>query len=331
MFAGNKTRHASDEASASHCAPWRVTCFWGGAMKFAKPAISIDDQIALLRQRGLLIDDEASARHYLTHISYYRLRAYWLPFEDPHTDGAHCFKESARFDDVLALYIFDRQLRLLVMDAVERVEVAIRAAWAHHMAMAHGAHGYTQQQHYASVTHHAKAVAELKKEFDRSRDTFADHYRTKYSSPALPPIWMAAEVMSFGLLSKFISDLKHRQERQVIARPFDIDERVLTSFAHHMSHVRNICAHHGRLWNRRLTIKMTVPKFPARLAVAMRGAEDRKLHNTLVMLDHLLEIIAPGTGWKGRLIDLIHQAPVADPAAMGFPADWSNRGFWRVG
>lgn len=299
-------------------------------MQFTKPAISIDDQITLLSKRGLVIGDEARARHYLTYVSYYRLRAYWLPFEAA-AAGDHLFPAGTTFDDVLALYIFDRQLRLLVMDAVERVEVAIRAAWAHHMAMAYGAHGYLEQGHYQDVARHAKAVSELTKEFERSRDTFADHYRKKYGSPALPPIWMAAELMSFGLLSKFIGDLKLRSDRQAIAKPFGIDEKVLTSFAHHMSHVRNICAHHSRLWNRRFTIKMSVPKFPARLAVAMKGADDRNLHNTLVMLDHLLDVVAPDSGWRGRLVELIAGAEVAKPQAMGFPADWQGRAMWKVG
>lgn len=300
-------------------------------MKFSKPSTSIPDQIALLRRRGMVVDDTARARHYLQFISYYRLRAYWLPFEvQAENDGDHAFREGTSFEDMLALYIFDRELRLLVLDAIERVEVALRAQWAHHMAMAHGPHGYLDQGHYAHISRHAKAVAELTKEFARSRDTFAAHYRDKYSTPTLPPVWMAAEVMSFGLLSKFFSDLKLRGERQAIARPFGLDERVVTSFAHHISHVRNICAHHGRLWNKRFTVRMTVPKYPAKLPVAMRGANAQYLHNTLVMLDYLLAIVAPDSEWKNRAVALIDSCPLVDPVSMGFPGDWRARPTWRV-
>jgi abortive infection bacteriophage resistance protein len=300
-------------------------------MKFAKPSTSIPDQIALLRGRGMVVDDEKCARHYLQFISYYRLRAYWLPFEVPAaTDGAHAFRPGTRFEDVLTLYIFDRELRLLVLDAIERVEVALRGQWAHYMAMSHGPHGYLDQGHYAHIGRHATAVADLRSEFTRSKDTFAAHYRAKYTSPELPPVWMAAEVMSFGLLSKFFSDLMLRAERQAIAKPFSLDEKVVASFAHHMSHVRNICAHHGRLWNKRFTVKMTVPKYPAKLPVAMRGADPRYLHNTLVMLDYLLSIIAPGNEWRKRIVELIDGCPLADPASMGFPVDWRTRPSWRV-
>lgn len=97
-----------------------------------------------------------------------------------------------------------------------------------------------------------------------------------------------------------------------------------------MSHVRNICAHHGRLWNKRFTVKMTVPKYPAKLPVAMRSADPRYLHNTLVMLDYLLSIIAPGTEWKKRVVELIDGCPLADPISMGFPADWRARPAWKV-
>lgn len=300
-------------------------------MKFEKPAVSVHDQIELLKRRGMTVGDEAQAQHYLNFISYYRLRAYWLPFEVPAANnGDHAFREGTTFEDVLTLYIFDRELRLLVLDAIERVEVALRAQWAHHMAMTYGPHGYLEQGHYSVIRHHAKDVTALEKEFNRSEDTFAIHYRDKYTSPKLPPVWMAAEVMSFGLLSKFYGNLRTRADRKAIADPFALDEAVVTSFAHHISTVRNICAHHGRLWNKRFTVTMTTPRFPAKLPVAMRDADPRYLHNTLVTLDYLLALIAPGNEWKQRLVALIDSCPLADPASMGFPADWRVRSVWKV-
>lgn len=299
-------------------------------MKFTKPATSISDQLALLRRRGMVIDDEAAARHDLQHISYYRLRAYWLSYEAPAAAGDHAFRPGTRFEDVRALYVFDRQLRLLVMDAIERVEVALRAGWAHHMALAYGPHGYLEQSLYDSRDRHARALTTLSDEFKWSKDTFAVHYRSKYADPVLPPVWMAAEVVSFGQLSKWLGNLKLRADRQAIAKPFGLDEKALISFVHHMSYVRNICAHHGRLWNKRFTVTMMVPKFPATLPVAMRGGHERMLHNTLVMLDHLLGVISPESGWRKRMLALIESCPQADPAAMGFPAEWRARMAWGL-
>ena len=300
-------------------------------MRFTKPALSIDDQIALLRRRGMVIDDEGQARHYLARISYYRLRAYWLPFEgEPPAEGDHAFKTGTRFDDVLSLYIFDRELRLLVLDAIERVEVALRAQWAHHIAMTYGPHGHLEAQHHDSAENHGKSLADLSKEIARSKDTFVKHYRKKYDHPDLPPIWMTAEVISLGALSMWMSNLKLRSDRNAIAKAFELDEKVLASFVHHMSYVRNICAHHGRLWNKRFTVTMRVPTFPDKLPIAMRGANDRMIHNTLVMLDYLLGIVAPGTEWRKKLVALIDGCPKAEPALMGFPENWRARAAWRV-
>ncbi|AWB35850.1 Abi family protein [Orrella marina] len=109
-------------------------------MKFNKPAFTDDQQLDQLIQRGVVCGDRAEALHYLGHINYYRLAAYWLPFEADH--ASHSFKPGTRFVDVLNLYIFDRELRLLVLDAIERVEVSVRTGWAYTLAHRYGPHAH---------------------------------------------------------------------------------------------------------------------------------------------------------------------------------------------
>lgn len=100
-------------------------------MRFAKPPASIDQQIDLLVQRGMDVPDRQRAAHYLRHLNYYRLRGYWLPFESGIADnGDHRFQAGTMFEHVLERYVFDRELRLLVMDAIERIEVSVRTHWA---------------------------------------------------------------------------------------------------------------------------------------------------------------------------------------------------------
>lgn len=299
-------------------------------MRFTKPALSLNDQIALLERRNMAVPDHARAAHYLRHISYYRLRAYWLPYEMPAAaEGGHAFTPGTAFDDALSLYIFDRRLRLHVLDAIERIEVSLRAAWAHHLAMTYGPHGYLDPSLY-DREHYNKAIIALRQEIERSRDTFMIHYRQKYDEPELPPVWMTAEIISLGQLSKWLGNLKHRADRRAIARPYGLDERVLRSFAHHMTHVRNICAHHGRLWNRQFTVTATLPRYPADLAQVLNTSEatSRRLYNTLAMIVWLLRIIAPGSAWKEGLLDLLAACPQANLAAMGFPRNWRAMQAW---
>ncbi|WP_244639629.1 Abi family protein [Aureimonas endophytica] len=277
------------------------------------------------------VPDKAKAEHYLRHVSYYRLRAYWLPFEDTaEAPGDHKFRPGTSFDDALSLYVFDRQLRLHVMDAIERIEVSFRGAWAYHLAMKYGPHGYLDPALYDRADHYAKAMNGLLEEVERSRDTFIVHYRHKYDDPPQPPVWMTAEILSLGQLSKWFGNLKFRSDRQAISKDFGLDERVLVSIVHHLTYVRNICAHHGRLWNKQFIVTMTIPNSPVSLKLAMNPAEKRRLYNTLVAVGHLIEIIAPGTGWRWHLIELLNSCPLADPASMGLPNDWQHRPSWKI-
>ncbi|MBY3043712.1 Abi family protein [Rhizobium leguminosarum] len=299
-------------------------------MRFTKPAVSIDDQINLLKQRGMDVPDLHHARHCLQHISYYRMRAYWLPFEEQApTAGDHKLRAGTSLDDVLGLYVFDRRLRLLVMDAIERIEVSLRGCWAHHLAMKYGPHGYLDPTIYDRPDRYAKAFTSLIEEIDRSKDTFIVHYKGKYSDPEHPPIWMTAEVISLGQLSKWLGNLKLRADRQAIGKAYDLDEKILVSLAHHLTYVRNICAHHGRLWNKQFTVTMTIPNSPSALKLSMNPASPRRIYNTLAMLDYLMNIVAPGTQWPQQLVELIDSCSLGDPVAMGFPHNWKELPRWK--
>lgn len=299
-------------------------------MQFIKPPISIDEQIMLLEKRGMLIHDYDRAVHYLKHISYYRLRAYWLPFEiECDAPDEHAFKAETSFEDVVNLYVFDRELRLLIMDAVERIEVSIRASWAHHLATTYGAHGYLDQNLYSQPAQYTKAYLSLINEINRSTDTFIIHYKNKYDAPMVPPIWMIAEVISLGHLSKWIANLKFRKDRQLIAKNFQLDERVFISIIHHITYIRNICAHHGRLWNKNFIVTMSIPKSPASLKLAMNSKNLRSIYNTLCIINYLLRITAPNTQWKNKLHELLDRSNV-DLKPMGFPDNWKTIPFWKI-
>lgn len=298
-------------------------------MKFTKPSLTLQQQIEKLEARGMSVPDKAWAEHCFQHISYYRLRAYWLPFEVPaEVDGEHQFAEGTTFEDVLSLYVFDRQLRLLVMDAIERIEVSLRGAWAYRLATEYGAHGYLEAALYARSDQFARALNSLLDEINWSKDTFIKHYKTKYDDPEHPPVWMVSEILSLGQLSKWFSNLKARADRQAIAKVYGLDEKVLTSAAHHLTYIRNICAHHGRLWNKQFTVTMIVPSAPSALKLAMNPGTERKLYNTLAMLGYLMGIVAPTSDWRQRLRDLLATCEHAKLAAMGFPNNWLELAAW---
>jgi len=298
-------------------------------MKFTKPPLPVAEQIVRLKCRGMLIPDDAHATRILQHISYYRLSAYWRPFEEsPPSEGDHKFRSGVTFDQIVALYVFDRELRLHVMDAIERFEVSLRCGWAHQIATTHGPHAYLEP-HLYDPKRSEEAISTLQAEIDRSRDKFIEHYNEKYSDPKHPPVWMTAELVSFGKLSKLYEVLVRRPDRQAIAKPYGIDEKRLCSILHHLTIVRNICAHHGRLWNRRFKVTMAIPDSPASLKCALNQFADRNLYNTLATLNYLMRVVAPASQWGKRLVELMDFHPFVDTRAMGFPGNWKEMPAWK--
>lgn len=299
-------------------------------MKFEKPALSVEQQLDQLVRRGMFVTDRAAAMQLLAHVSYYRLRAYWLPDEVPASrPGDHAFKPDTQFETIVDLYSFDRKLRLLVMDAIERIEVSLRTGWAYVLSLRCGSHGYLDPTLFRKCREHEKCLLKLREEIQRSQETFVLHYRKTYTEPELPPIWVACELLSFGQLSLWYQNLKHGSDRVEIAAAYGIDEQILKSFAHHLTFVRNVCAHHSRLWNREMTIKMKVPANPEWLGMSFNSANIKRLYNTLVMLAYVLDIISPRSQWRANLLALLGQHPKVDLAAMGFPGDWRDSEIWE--
>ena len=306
-------------------------------MKFTKPALSLPAQVAKLQSRGLVIPDSAAAEHYLRYIGYYRLSAYALPLQQ-HGQPGKPFKPGVSFDDILNLYRFDRELRLLTMDALERIEVAVRSVIVNEMCLRHGSHWFMDAAHFdggASRFKHHELLNKIDREFNippsgtkpakPHHEVFINHYYAKYTTPYLPPAWMVAETLTLGSWSMIFEHLRATAERKSIAAHFGVDEQVLRNWLHALTYLRNLCAHHARVWNRQFVIKIIV----AKKHTGFLKVNDRFYALAVVMYD-LMQRIAPGTGWGERLADLLDKHPFADPGAMGFPAAWKQEAFWGL-
>lgn len=294
-------------------------------MRFEKLPKTFGEQVDLLISRGMRVDDPERTKRYLSHLNYYRLAAYWLPFEEDHP--THRFKPSTDFELVLQHYIFDRKLRLLIMDAVERIEVSLRTSWAYHMAHAYGPHALLDRGLFKTRWRHAENVNQVRDTVRSSSEVFIRHF-DQYDEP-LPPIWLVCEIMTLGQLSKWYSNLGRRRDRNAVSHTYGLDEVNLTSFLHHLTVVRNHCAHHARIWNREFTFLWKLPrKKPPKLNKYFNRADGRRIYNTLVMLAYLMDTMGSNS-WKRRLDDLFTQHPDVNPRAMGFPPDWRYRTIWR--
>lgn len=306
-------------------------------MQYTKPALSIQAQAVQLQQRGLITGDTARLERYLKHIGYYRLSAYCLIYEIPPAAGqarAHQFQPNTSFEQVLALYVFDRKLRLLVMEAIERCEVSVRTGWAHAMAMRYGAHAHMDSALFKDPWQHMQDLAKIAKDTKDSRETFVEHYRNNYTSPLLPPIWAVVETMSLGSLSRWFASSKSTDAKKEVAQSLGMPNiEVLEQVLHALTPVRNACAHHSRLWNRRFPIQLpAIKKYKASLiAPNSPHHQAHYIYNYLAILALLMKQINPSSTWAGRVSHLItSELPQPLHPAMGFPSDWATRPAWKA-
>lgn len=298
---------------------------------YSKPTLQYQQQIDHLRNNGMIVADDAVAQYWLQHVSYYRLSAYWLYFEHPKGSPGPRFIPGTTFDRVTALYDFDRVLRRLVMRGTEHVEVALRGSWAYQVALLGGGHSYLDASHYSDRQEYHASLSKLAAETGRSNETYIKHYRGTYDDPALPPVWMVAEMMSFGHLSRWYSNLSDRALRNRIAAPLGLPETVLVPLVRHVTDIRNICAHHGRLWNRGFLIPPKLAQKPQALQATIDQSATQapaKLYNAICMIGHVIRTVAPASTWLADVADHVRGHPEGDIVSMGFPANWEQRPLW---
>lgn len=290
-------------------------------MQYGKPALSYADQQQRMVDRGLAVPDSQELDRWLRNISYYRLSAYALPFKD---DRKH-FLPGTTLQQITDLYRFDCRLRMVVMDAIERVEVALRSAFANGMAYNYGPFGYAEPKNFAAGFKHAEFMAALTKEEGRSSETFVGHFRSKYTAEQHLPVWMAVELLSFGELSKVYKSLAPPLKRD-IAKLLGTTDHFAGSWLHSLSYVRNICAHHSRLWNRILRVPPALPRPAAWWPYTIPASDS--LYCVLVLLGHILAIVSPNCGWRTRLFEVFDEYPAIPLGPMEIPADWRTRAPW---
>jgi len=296
-------------------------------VRFEKPPLTIKQQVDLLCRRGL-VGDVGRMQQCLRAVSYYRLSGYWYPFRgDDNT-----FKLDTSFTEVWRRYTFDRRLRLLVMNAIEHIEVAVRSKLAHYHALAHGAFGYAAEASglpKLTSGDHARLLERIEAETERSKENFAKRFKAKYGDcHTYLPVWMMAEVMTFGTLLTFFRG-SSRRVQQDVASEFCMPAKVFGSWLLTLNMVRNICAHHGRLWNRELGVKPLIPR-PGKYPEWHDPVEVRnnRMFCVLTICQHCLHKLDSTSDWTQELLRLLDTYSGIPLWAMGVPDNWQDCTIW---
>lgn len=294
---------------------------------YAKPVKTLDQQIALLRDRGLVVADDAIARLHLENINYFRLSGYSRYFAAPDDPKVERFRPDTSFDDLIALYVFDRRMRALLLEALERIEVSIKGSIAYHGSIHAGPFWLIDPVNFDHGAHHeimALVDAACVPPDGRHKQMYMEHFYTKYSDP-YPPAWVITEVLSFHGASIIYKRMKGIIRRPVADR-FQVQHDILENWLHALVFVRNLCAHHSRVWNRSFTIW---PQIPKQYRAAWPAAAQNRLYVCAGIIKHMLDRIGGDPTWPDRLRQLVNdRPPKATLQAMSFPDDWEAQPFW---
>lgn len=299
---------------------------------FEKKAISINEQIIKLQQRGLLITENDNAVHYLTHISYYRLGEYWHAMQCDKKE--HLFKDNSKFKDVISLYNFDSELRILLFGVIEKIEISLRTKLIYHLSQEYNPWWFQDFNLFTDSKELVKTLASLEGELTRTKETtIKNHFKNHKDDLRFPPSWKSLEQTSFGSLSKLYGNLKNTiKSKDVIAAEFGaVNHTYLPSWLQSIAQIRNYCAHHSRLWNKNLPGSPKLLSNPPFLWVAdvPQQHEFQKLYVHFCIMKYLLNIIQPENNFTEKLNGLFIKYSNVDPNALGMKVNWQKEPLWK--
>ncbi|SHJ61903.1 Abortive infection bacteriophage resistance protein [Reichenbachiella agariperforans] len=279
----------------------------------------------------MLFRNEITASHFLANISYYRLKGYWW---DMQLDfSKHKFHPNSYFEDVIDRYNFDRHLRLILFDAIERIEIALRTQMIYHLSLSYGSLWYQDANLFPNTIIHAKNLTSLMKEFGYSQEVFIVDHKRRFPNDD-PESWKLLEIASLGTLSKIYKSLGHHlPEKAKIANGLGLNlHNELSSWLEAIVYVRNIIAHHSRLWSRNMV------KRPVESIRNPKGnwfdkpldpLQTKRPFLIISTMIYLCDKVTPNHQVKSKIIKLIQENPTIQIHKLGFLKDWDKTTLWK--
>lgn len=302
-------------------------------MRYGKIPRSFEEQADLFLQRGLSADRRQLVERLQT-TNYYRLSSYLFTFRE----SPERYRPGTTLDQVWNLYRFDHFLRLLLLDAIETIEVQVRTRLAYHFAHAHGPFAYLDRRFFPNFdqgkSDFEKWESTLREQVRRScrkkgREDFVVHFFKKYGDAhEMPPIWMLVELMDFGSTLSFFRGVGVEIRRSV-AESIGQPEEVVLSWLLALNSIRNRCAHHARLWNWKIGYPVLVPgprKFPKWHSPRLPNDQ---IGIILMICNDWLNRANPHHHWKSRVEAVFRDFPEIELHRMGLPADWMRSPLWQ--
>ncbi len=277
----------------------------------------------------MLMKDEHKVENYLMSIGYHRLSAYIHPFyKSPKRDLV--LKEGTTFEQVLMLYRFDKKLRILLFNEIEKIEVAIRSVLANGGCQElEEKFWITKPEYFANQEKFNQTLAIIEKELASSKEDYIEDFRQNFIED-YPPAWMITEVLSFGNLNYIYSNIASNQLMKRIADYFGLKPQVFISWLTVLANLRNMCCHHARIWNRDFMLNPAEPRKTTIPWINATKVDKKRIYYRLCIIRYFLTSVSPNNQFNKKLSELLADFPSIDIAAMGFDCDWENTSLWST-
>lgn len=296
---------------------------------FAKPYSSPGQIVQTLKSRGMLMKDENRVENYLMNIGYHRLSAYIYPFyKSPKSELV--LKEGTTFEQILTLYRFDKKLRILLFNEIEKIEVAIRSVLANIGCQElNDRYWITKPEYFANADKFNQTLVFIEKELASSKEDYIEDFRQNFIE-TYPPAWMITEVLSFGNLNYIYSNISSNHLMKHISGYFGLKPQVFTSWLTVLANLRNMCCHHARIWNRDFMLNPAEPRKTSNVWIDTSKVDKKRIYYRLCMLRYFLSSVSPNNNFNEKLSGLLADFPSIDITAMGFPVDWKDEDLWHL-
>lgn len=303
------------------------------SQKFQKISLNVEEQLKLLINRNLIVKDFDAAVKILKRIGYYHLSSYMRIFQK---GQEHIFCNNIEFLDLVNLYNFDCELRHITFKAIEKIEIAYRTAISNVMCKKYGSHWFMHKTNFKinskdklkkqiDFSEECKNIIlkEIKKKDDEYAETFIANYYKKYDDPAFPPFWMVVETFTIGSLNKLFQILNSQDKREIINYlGFKLDTKFIafSNWLYALSVVRNICAHHSRLFNRVFRISPTKHEKVQEFVTV----DNKTFYYISMIINYYLITLYNDYSFQNDLFLLFKKYKNLDKTKLGFPADWNK-------
>ena len=294
---------------------------------FTKPYTSSKELVSLLISRGLYINNCIEAEQYLDNIGYYRLSAYMYPLLQLPKE-AHIYKHRASFQKVMMLYRFDKKLRMLIFNEIEKIEIALRRAVMQIPAeITDNPFWLTDVNNFLDAGKFNDTMQAISGEYRKSKEEFILHYKRTYSN-SYPPAWILGELLTIGNINSIYRNIKQNRIRKRISKHFGLSIKVFESWLTILAVTRNACGPHARVWNKQHAITPALPTNPIGPWIT-QPTDTMRTYFDLCIIKYFLDIISPANDMLAKLRWLFVEFPEIDLKALGFPTGWETEPLWK--